>query len=146
MNKQTTYSIGDLAREFDITTRSIRFYEDQGLLAPARHGQTRLYTNKDRVRLKLILRGKRLGFSLAETKRLFDLYDLENSSARQLYTILELIADKRLSLQQQLEDIKVLLVELSNLEERCRDELADIEANKARSTPLSNNQPPIVQE
>lgn len=147
MNKQTTYSIGDLAREFDITTRSIRFYEDQGLLAPARQGQTRLYTNKDRVRLKLILRGKRLGFSLAETKRLFDLYDLENSSARQLYTILELIADKRLSLQQQLEDIKVLLVELSNLEERCRDELADIEASKASSKmPNSNNQPPIVQE
>jgi DNA-binding transcriptional MerR regulator len=147
MNKQTTYSIGDLAREFDITTRSIRFYEDQGLLAPARHGQTRLYTNKDRVRLKLILRGKRLGFSLAETKRLFDLYDLENSSARQLYTILDLIADKRLSLQQQLEDIKVLLVELSNLEDRCRDELADIEASKATATkPSDNNQPPIVQE
>ena len=147
MNKQTTYSIGDLARQFDITTRSIRFYEDQGLLAPARHGQTRLYTNKDRVRLKLILRGKRLGFSLAETKRLFDLYDLENSSARQLYTILDLIADKRLSLQQQLEDIKVLLVELSNLEDRCRDELADIEATKANaSKPGDTNQPTIVQE
>ncbi|WP_127346422.1 MerR family transcriptional regulator [Pseudidiomarina mangrovi] len=146
MNKQTTYSIGDLAREFDITTRSIRFYEDQGLLAPARQGQTRLYTNKDRVRLKLILRGKRLGFSLAETKRLFDLYDLENSSARQLYTVLELIADKRLSLQQQLEDIKVLLVELGNLEERCRDELAEIEASKNRSSAASSQSPSSVQE
>ncbi len=146
MNKQTTYSIGDLAREFDITTRSIRFYEDQGLLAPARQGQTRLYTNKDRVRLKLILRGKRLGFSLAETKRLFDLYDLENSSARQLYTVLELIADKRLSLQQQLEDIKVLLVELSNLEERCRDELAEIEASKSSAAAATSQSPSSVQE
>ncbi|RUO79516.1 MerR family transcriptional regulator [Pseudidiomarina taiwanensis] len=123
---QTTFSIGELAREFDITTRSIRFYEDQGLLAPARQGQHRLYSNKDRVRLKLILRGKRLGFSLAETKRLFDLYDMENSSVRQLHTVLELIDDKRMSLKQQLEDIKVLLVELGNLEERCRAELREL--------------------
>ena len=127
MKDITTYSIGELAREFDITTRSIRFYEDQGLLTPTRQGQTRLYTNKDRVRLKLILRGKRLGFSLAETKRLFDLYDMENSSVRQLHTVLELIEDKRSSLHQQLEDIKVLLVELGNLEERCRDELRELE-------------------
>ncbi|MGQ4276066.1 MerR family transcriptional regulator [Pseudidiomarina sp. E22-M8] len=127
MNDISTYSIGEMAREFDITTRSIRFYEDQGLLTPTRQGQTRLYTNKDRVRLKLILRGKRLGFSLAETKRLFDLYDMENSSVRQLHTVLELIDDKRTSLHQQLEDIKVLLVELGNLEERCRDELNDLQ-------------------
>jgi DNA-binding transcriptional MerR regulator len=147
MNKQITYSIGDLAREFDITTRSIRFYEDQGLLTPTRQGQTRLYTNKDRVRLKLILRGKRLGFSLAETKRLFDLYDLENSSARQLYTVFELIAEKRLSLQQQLEDIKVLLVELNNLEERCRDELAEIEAGPSAQPGASGStQPSVSQE
>lgn len=127
MNDSTTYSIGELAREFDITTRSIRFYEDQGLLTPQRQGQTRLYTNKHRVRLKLILRGKRLGFSLSETKRLFDLYDVENSSIRQLDTILELIEEKRASLHQQLEDIKVLLVELGNLEERCRDELTELQ-------------------
>ncbi|KFZ31679.1 MerR family transcriptional regulator [Pseudidiomarina salinarum] len=139
MNDLTTYSIGELAREFDITTRSIRFYEDQGLLTPGRQGQTRLYTNKDRVRLKLILRGKRLGFSLAETKRLFDLYDMENSSARQLHTVLELIDDKKMSLQQQLEDIKVLLVELANLEERCRDELAEM--NQASAQPVSNAVP-----
>lgn len=126
MNQITTFSIGELAREFDITTRSIRFYEDQGLLAPARHGQTRLYTNRDKVRLKLILRGKRLGFSLAETKRLFDLYDADSSSESQLYKILELIDEKKVSLKQQLEDIKVLLVELSNLEDRCRDELQQV--------------------
>jgi len=74
---QTTYSISDLSKEFDITTRSIRFYEDQGLLKPKRRGQTRIYSLKDRVRLKLILRGKRLGFSLAETRRLFELYDAQ---------------------------------------------------------------------
>ncbi|MBG23188.1 MAG: MerR family transcriptional regulator [Idiomarinaceae bacterium] len=137
MNDTTTYSIGELAREFDITTRSIRFYEDQGLLTPSRQGQTRLYTNKDRVRLKLILRGKRLGFSLAETKRLFDLYDMENSSARQLQTIFELIDEKRASLHQQLEDIKVILVELGNLEERCRDELNELQNAAAQPAKVS---------
>lgn len=137
MNDTTTYSIGELAREFDITTRSIRFYEDQGLLTPSRQGQTRLYTNKDRVRLKLILRGKRLGFSLAETKRLFDLYDMENSSARQLQTIFELIDEKRASLHQQLEDIKVILVELGNLEERCRDELNELQNTNAQPAKVS---------
>ena len=140
MNRPTIYSIGELAKEFDITTRSIRFYEDQGLLAPQRQGQTRLYTNKDRVRLKLILRGKRLGFSLSETKNLFDLYDMENSSARQLQTVLTLIDDKKASLKQQLEDIKVLLVELGNLEERCRDELAEIEASKTTASSAVPNQ------
>ncbi|PHR64867.1 MerR family DNA-binding transcriptional regulator [Pseudidiomarina marina] len=140
MNATTIYSIGELAREFDITTRSIRFYEDQGLLSPKRQGQTRLYTNKDRVRLKLILRGKRLGFSLAETKNLFDLYDMENSSARQLHTVLALIDDKKMSLKQQLEDIKVLLVELTNLEDRCRDELAEIEANQSATSSTAETQ------
>ncbi|WP_339879365.1 MULTISPECIES: MerR family transcriptional regulator [Pseudidiomarina] len=140
MNASTIYSIGEIAREFDITTRSIRFYEDQGLLSPKRQGQTRLYTNKDRVRLKLILRGKRLGFSLAETKNLFDLYDMENSSARQLHTVLALIDDKRMSLKQQLEDIKVLLVELTNLEDRCRDELSEIEANQKVTGSVAPNQ------
>ncbi|MDG2391981.1 MAG: MerR family DNA-binding transcriptional regulator, partial [Thalassotalea sp.] len=77
--KTATFSIGDLSREFDITTRSIRFYEDQGLISPARKGQTRIYNRRDRVRLKLILRGKRLGFSLAETGRLFELYDADKT-------------------------------------------------------------------
>ena len=72
MNDTTTYSIGELARELDVTTRTIRFYEDEGLLAPTRRGQTRIYSSADRVKLKLILRGKRLGFSLAEIKDLLD--------------------------------------------------------------------------
>lgn len=124
--KQITYSIGDLAKEFDITTRSIRFYEDQGLITPTRRGQTRIYSQRDRVRLKLILRGKRLGFSLAETGRLFELYDADKSSEKQLDTILELIADKKSDLQQQLEDINIVLIELSNLEESCLNTLNKI--------------------
>ncbi|WP_394176652.1 MerR family transcriptional regulator [Thalassotalea litorea] len=119
-NKQATFSISDLAREFDVTTRSIRFYEDQGLLCPQRRGQTRIYNRRDRVRLKLILRGKRLGFSLAETGRLFNLYDADKTSTNQLDTIMQLIADKKSALHQQLDDIKVVLMELSTLEQRCK--------------------------
>ncbi|MAG77093.1 MAG: MerR family transcriptional regulator [Colwelliaceae bacterium] len=122
----TTYAIGELAKEFDITTRSIRFYEDQGLITPTRRGQTRIYSQRDRVRLKLILRGKRLGFSLAETGRLFELYDADKTSEKQLDTILELIADKKSDLQQQLEDINIVLIELSNLEESCLNTLNKI--------------------
>lgn len=129
MDNKITYSIGELAKQFDITTRSIRFYEDEGLLSPRRQGQQRIYTNKDRVRLKLILRGKRLGFSLAETGRLFELYDADNSSAAQLQKVLELISDKRRSLKQQMEDINVLLTELSGLEQRCQDELHTIHSS-----------------
>ncbi|NMP17752.1 MerR family DNA-binding transcriptional regulator [Thalassotalea sp. Y01] len=123
---QQQFSISELAREFAITTRSIRFYEDQGLITPKRKGQTRIYSRRDRVRLKLILRGKRLGFSLAETGRLFELYDADKTSTSQLDTIMQLIAEKQSALHQQLEDIKVVLTELTTLEQRCaqaRDEL-----------------------
>ena len=126
MCKHTTvsYSIGELAKEFDITTRSIRFYEDQGLILPTRKGQTRIYNQRDKVRLKLILRGKRLGFSLAETGRLFELYDADKSSATQLKTIMDLIAHKKDDLNQQLEDIQAVLIELTGLEKNCQDALA----------------------
>ncbi|GAA6205764.1 MULTISPECIES: MerR family DNA-binding transcriptional regulator [Thalassotalea] len=125
MSKHTTvsYSIGELAKEFDITTRSIRFYEDQGLILPTRKGQTRIYNQRDKVRLKLILRGKRLGFSLAETGRLFELYDADKSSATQLKTIMDLIAQKKNDLNQQLEDIQAVLIELTGLEKNCQDAL-----------------------
>jgi DNA-binding transcriptional MerR regulator len=126
-NNQLTFSIGELAREFDITTRSIRFYEDQGLIFPTRKGQTRIYNQRDRVRLKLILRGKRLGFSLAETGRLFELYDADKSSATQLKTIMDLIANKKNDLTQQLEDINAVLIELNGLENNCKDALASID-------------------
>ena len=126
-NNPIAYSIGELAREFDITTRSIRFYEDQGLILPTRKGQTRIYNQRDRVRLKLILRGKRLGFSLAETGRLFELYDADKSSATQLKTIMDLISTKKNDLNQQLEDIQAVLIELTGLEKNCQNALTSID-------------------
>ncbi|WP_419147113.1 MerR family transcriptional regulator [Pseudoalteromonas 'SMAR'] len=124
---EPTYSISELAKEFDITTRSIRFYEDQGLLSPRRQGQTRIYSKRDKVRLKLILRGKRLGFTLAETGRLFELYDADKSSEKQLQTMLQLIEEKKADLSQQMDDIKVVLMELVTAERRCRDTLNELE-------------------
>ena len=126
-NNELTYSIGELAKEFDITPRSIRFYEEQDLLSPERTGQTRIYCNKDRVRLKLILRGKRLGFSLAEIKNLFELYDSNANSMLQLEAMLQMTEQKRAILHQQLDDIQMLMNELDEVEKRCRDELADIQ-------------------
>jgi DNA-binding transcriptional MerR regulator len=128
----STYSISDLSKEFDITTRSIRFYEDQGLIKPKRRGQTRIYSLKDRVRLKLILRGKRLGFSLAETRRLFELYDSDKSSSTQLQTMLDLVNEKKSSLQQQMDDIKVVLMELNSAEQQCRAALEDNSIKKSQ--------------
>jgi DNA-binding transcriptional MerR regulator len=123
------FSISDLSKEFDITTRSIRFYEDQGLLSPARKGQTRIYNQRDKVRLKLILRGKRLGFSLAETGRLFELYDVDKTSATQLSSIITLIQNKKDDLKQQLDDISAVLIELSDLEDNCKKILKSLNKN-----------------
>jgi DNA-binding transcriptional MerR regulator len=120
------YSISDLSKEFDITTRSIRFYEDQGLLSPTRKGQTRIYNQRDKVRLKLILRGKRLGFSLAETGRLFELYDVDKTSAKQLNSIMTLISQKKEDLKQQLDDINAVLIELDDLEASCKNTLTTL--------------------
>ncbi|MBR9828415.1 MAG: MerR family DNA-binding transcriptional regulator [Oceanospirillales bacterium] len=126
-----TYSISELAAEFDVTTRSIRFYEDQGLLHPSRRGQTRIYSSKDRVRLKLILRGKRLGFSLAETKELFDLWDETLSgSEKQLNLLLKTINGKRAELEQQLKDIAMVQLELDSAEARCLEALNELEQTK----------------
>ena len=123
---QANYSISQLSKEFDITTRSIRFYEDQGLITPTRKGQTRIYNQRDKVRLKLILRGKRLGFSLAETGRLFELYDADKSSAKQLSSMMELIAQKKNDLKQQLDDINAVLIELNDLEDNCQNILTQL--------------------
>ncbi|GAB2994658.1 MerR family transcriptional regulator [Psychrosphaera aestuarii] len=121
-----TYTIGELAKEFDITTRSIRFYEDAELLSPARNGQTRVYSAKDRTRLKLVLRGKRLGFSLQETKTIFELYDNEDTEEKQLHIMLELIEEKKQRLIQQQKDIADVLADLSELESGCKDSLAKL--------------------
>lgn len=114
------YSISDLAQEFDITTRTIRFYEAEALLHPTRRGQSRIYAEQDRVHLKLILRGKRLGFSLAESKELITLYDPSSQNTKQLNRFLEKISERRHSLEQQLEDINIMQHELDEAEERCK--------------------------
>ncbi|MFS2156902.1 MerR family DNA-binding transcriptional regulator [Pseudomonas sp. Pseusp122] len=121
-----TYSISDLARELDITTRAIRFYEEQGMLAPERRGLERIYSARDKVTLKLILRGKRIGFSLAECRELIELYDPSGGNQKQLTTMLGKIEERRGQLEQQLLDIQQMQLELDTAEERCRTELEKI--------------------
>ena len=133
MTMATTYSISDLARELDITTRAIRFYEEQGMLAPERRGQERVYSAKDKVTLKLILRGKRIGFSLAECKTLIELYDPKAGNQKQLNIMLQMIADRRQQLEQQLLDIQQMQLELDTAEERCRSALESTLAKQAAS-------------
>ena len=122
------FKISDLAKEFDITTRSIRFYEDVGLIEPERKGNIRVYQRRDKIRLKLILRGKRLGFSLAEIRELFELYDTQQSDG-QLRKMLTSIDEKQAHLQQQLDDISVVMNELETAKERCKQALSDNKAN-----------------
>ncbi len=112
-----SYTITDLAREFEVTTRTIRFYEDQELISPERQGQTRIYSQRDRVRLRLIMRGKRLGFSLKEIRDLLDLYDGDRSEITQLTTLVDKVNERRATLRKQREDIVATLDELDKLEE-----------------------------
>ncbi|WP_042062711.1 MerR family transcriptional regulator [Aeromonas allosaccharophila] len=121
--KEISYSISELAHEFDVTPRTIRYYEDEGLLTPLREGQTRIYNHRDKIRLKLTLRGKRLGFSLAEIRELFEMYDTDRSSKTQLHSMIQLIEEKRGALLQQLEDIQMVMTELEAAEQRCVNSL-----------------------
>lgn len=131
MAEKRTFSISELSQEFDVTTRSIRFYEDQGLLKPRRRGQTRIFSTKDRVRLKLILRGKRMGFTLAETKELFDLWDETlTGNEKQLLKMLEILEARKAMLEQQKNDIAQAEMEIDTAEARCREALADLEQKK----------------
>ncbi|PWV68864.1 MerR family DNA-binding transcriptional regulator [Halomonas sp. A11-A] len=125
--QRRTYTIGELAKMFEVTPRTIRFYEQEGLLAPERRGQTRIYRDKDRVRLKLTLRGKRLGFSLAEIREVVMMYDaMPDGNARQLQRLLEILADKRANLERQLEDIRLMHKELDDVESRAREVLSSL--------------------
>ena len=117
---QHTFTITELAAEFDITPRAIRFYEEAGLLEPGRNGRNRVYTPRDRTRLKLTLRGKRLGLALQEIKQLVDMYDSQASAAPQLRAFLTILAQHRQQLEQQRSDIEVTLAEIQQHEKRCR--------------------------
>ncbi|WP_286815241.1 MerR family transcriptional regulator [Marinobacter sp. UBA3607] len=135
MSNKKTFNISELSQEFDVTTRSIRFYEDQGLLNPTRRGQTRIFSNKDRVRLKLILRGKRMGFSLAQTKELFDLWDETlTGNEKQLLKMLEILGDRRAHLEQQKDDIAQAEMEIDTAETRCREALEELQKKKEQQS------------
>lgn len=110
------FTIGELAAEFSLSPRAIRFYEDQGLIAPQRAGTTRVYTKRDRARLQLILRGKRLGFSLSDIGEFLNLYDADRSRRRQMALTLERTRARIRDLEQQLEDITLTLAELRDME------------------------------
>jgi DNA-binding transcriptional MerR regulator len=115
-----TFSIGELAREFDLTTRAIRFYEDCGLINPQRSGRHRVYTPRDRTRLKLTLRGKRLGLTLAEVKELVDMYESPRDTQAQLKKFLAVLAQHRGQLEQQLADLSITLDEVRAHEKEAR--------------------------
>lgn len=128
-----TFSISDLAREFSITPRTIRFYEDRGLLSPRREGRTRVFTRRDRTRLKLALRGKRLGFSLAEIAYLIGMYDTAHDQNTQLTEFLNGLQQRKTALLQQREDIEAVLLEVCTFEEQCRELLRERSAKAAAS-------------
>jgi DNA-binding transcriptional MerR regulator len=128
-----SYTISDLAREFALTTRTIRFYEDEGLLAPLRKGRARIYSERERVRIKLILRGKRLGLALSEIRELLDLYATTRNERPQLEKFLVMLADRRARLLQQREDIDAVLAEIAVLERESRRRL------KAESAPAATD-------
>jgi DNA-binding transcriptional MerR regulator len=117
------YSIGELAAEFDVTPRAIRFYEAEGLLAPRREGQRRIYTPRDRTRLKLTLRGKRLGLTLSEIRSLIDMYEPGRDERPQLQRFLAVLQQHRAALERQREDIEAQLAEIAAFEKRTRKQL-----------------------
>jgi len=121
--ERAEFSISELAREFDVTPRAIRFYEDQGLLTPRREGQRRIYTPRDRTRLKLTLRGKRLGLTLSEIRELIDMYEPGRDERPQLERFLAVLESHRASLRQQRTDIEAQLSELETFEKKVKKQL-----------------------
>ena len=127
MTDIATYSIRDLAGEFDVTTRTIRFYEEKGLLSPRREGTRRIYSPADRTRLRLILRGKRLGLSLDESAEIIRLYGSPGNNRRQLELLIRKIQERREVLRRRQRDLETMLEELADAESKCRDALDGLE-------------------
>ena len=121
-----TYAIGQLASEFEVTSRALRLYEEEGLLKPRRAGTRRIYSERDRVRLRLILRGKRLGWSLAEIKELFDLYDSSHGEEAQLELMLAKLEQRREILETQKSDIENALEDLERIVDNAKKALDEI--------------------
>ena len=132
MPKQT-FSISDLASEFDVSTRTIRFYEEKGLINPERRGQTRIYSAADRIKLKLIIRGKRLGLSLEDSKDIIEMYQPEHDNSPQLIKLINKIRERQVLLKEQLRDVEAMLAELDDAEERCVQALAEMQNTKRKT-------------
>ena len=137
---ERTFTIRQLCLEFKVTPRALRFYEDKGLLAPAREGLNRVYSYRDRARLQLILRGKRVGLSLAEIREILDLYDSREGDRRQLARFLEVLEHRRQQLEVQRGDIDALLDEIAAIERDCRRRLKEqgaerVPPSRARAVP-----------
>jgi DNA-binding transcriptional MerR regulator len=130
MTSDSELTIAQIAQEYGVTHRTIRFYEDRGLIAPERRGTRRIYHPRDRVRLGLILRGKRLGFTLEEITRIIDMYDEQPGESGQLRYLLAQIEDRRADLEQRRRDVLAALDELDELERRCRDDLGRLEVSR----------------
>lgn len=120
-----TYSMTDLCREFGLTSRAIRYYEQEGLITPSRRGRTRVFDTRDRTRLRLILRGRRVGFSIAEIREILSLYDPTGDERTQLVHLLRKIRERRAQLEAQRRDIDAIESELDRLESRCLERLAE---------------------
>lgn len=136
-----TFSITELAQEFGVTNRTIRFYETEGMLTPLREGQRRIYRPRDRVRLKLILRGKRLGLSLQEIREIIDLYDADKGEAGQLQLLLDKIESRRDDLENKRRDIDATLADLDDVAAKCRERLRQLDLDEvSRIAPDTGSQ------
>jgi len=125
---QGLWTIGEMTREFGVSTRTLRFYEDEGLIKPLRRGRRRLYPRRERTRLMLILRGKRLGFSLSEIAEILDMYERAPGREPELRRLVARIRERRAQLDRKRRDIDIMLAELDKVEAGCAARIADIDA------------------
>ena len=140
-----TWSIAELAAEFDVTLRTIRFYEDLGLISPARRGTQRVFGTRDRIRLKLILRGRRLGMTLDEIRTIIDMYDAEPGEVGQLHYLLEQLDARRADLEERRRDIEESLVELDRVEAKVRADLERLSSRLSSQGRPSRKRPAAAQ-
>ncbi len=129
-----TYTISDLSKEFEVTPRALRLYEESGLLGPKREGNKRIYVERDRVRLRLLLRGKRLGCSLSEIKDIFDMYESKSGEKGQILLLLEKMDDRRKKLKAQRKDVDMALEEIERVYQKIRKSLDEIDATEKKKS------------
>ncbi len=140
-----SWSIAELAAEFDVTLRTIRFYEDLGLISPGRRGTQRVFGSRDRIRLKLILRGRRLGMTLDEIRTIIDMYDAEPGEVGQLHYLLEQLDARRADLEERRRDIEESLVELDRVEAKVRADLERLSSRLSSQGRPSRKRPAAAQ-